>query len=224
MSLSFENESSTKLVVDPWDDLPRPVPQENTLVSDLLRMLDDPIVQIEHDSPPTEPSDKIASPRPLGIPARTPENLHELAREQMSFEDKCFAAVKDDWRALEFIRYQNVQMCCLAVTQSRHALKFVRQQTFKVCLAAVLADGLALEFCHRQNWDLVMAAVKQNPRALAFSWHQPEEICRAAVEKNWRALRLVKDLTSPAGLRLSLLALRQSPEAAAIIWPNERRH
>ena len=75
---------------------------------------------------------------------------------------KCLEAVKQDYRALQFIKEQTHEICLEAVKQNGHALQYVKDQTEEICIEAVKQNGWLLEFIKNQTDKICLEAVKQD--------------------------------------------------------------
>ena len=61
-------------------------------------------------------------------------------------EVECFAAVKLNVYALQYVKDQTPEICMEAVKEDGYALKYVKEQTPEICIEAVKGDGYALKY------------------------------------------------------------------------------
>ena len=79
-------------------------------------------------------------------------------------------AVKERGVLLEFIHggNQSEELCTSAVKQNPRALQYVRNQTEELSIMAVSEDACALRCVNRQTEAVVKAAISKNPSAVVF--------------------------------------------------------
>jgi hypothetical protein len=104
------------------------------------------------------------------------KSLKFLKKEEQT-EEICLEAVKQDGKALQYVKKQTEEICLEAVKQNGRALQYVKKQTEEICLEAVKQNGRALQFVKEQTEQMCLEAVKQNINALDFVEKQTEEIC-----------------------------------------------
>ena len=99
---------------------------------------------------------------------------------------------------LQYIKEQEQtpELCMTAVRQNGRALEFVKEQTPELCMAAVRQAGYALDYVKEQTPEVCLGAVRQNGRALDVVKVQTPEVCLAAVRQDRLALPCVKDETT----------------------------
>ena len=120
----------------------------------------------------------------------------QYIKEQEQTPELCMTAVRQNGRALQYVKEQTPELCMAAVRQYGYALKFVKEQNPEVCMAAVRQNGLALYYVNEQSPELCMSAVCQEGRALEYVKDQTPELCMAAVRQDRLALPCVKDETT----------------------------
>jgi DNA-binding XRE family transcriptional regulator len=125
--------------------------------------------------------------------------------------------IKYDWRLLQFVKNQTLEMCEIALSKSWQAIKYVKNQTPKLSEIAAKKNWRALEFIKRQtpeickhafenDWhsiqfiqfqtpEICAVAVKNNGLSIQYIIKQTDELCELAVSQNWKALRFIKNQT-----------------------------
>ena len=104
----------------------------------------------------------------------------------------CMEAVKQNGRALQYVREQNKDICMEAMKQSGRALQYVNNQTPEICMEAVEQNGLALQYVREQNKDICMEAIKQNGHALQFVKIYDKDVYKLAYKiKNVEILKYI---------------------------------
>jgi hypothetical protein len=120
-----------------------------------------------------------------------------LSNKRCIWDNKelCLKAVKQDYRALYYVKKQTEEICLEAVKQNGLSLWFVKKQTEEICLEAVKQNGNALKYVEEHTEEICLEAVKQNGCALKYVKEQTEELCLEAVKQNGCALRYIKEKT-----------------------------
>jgi hypothetical protein len=79
--------------------------------------------------------------------------------------------VESDTSWLQYVKYQNDELCLRAVAINGLHLEHVRFQTPLICLTAVKQNGLALQFVltYAKTRDLCIEAIRENPLAIRFT-------------------------------------------------------
>jgi hypothetical protein len=116
---------------------------------------------------------------------------HPMWRDQ----EVCKLAVRQEWRALQYVKEQTEEICKLAVRQHGYALGYVKEQTEEICKLAVQQHGWALRYVEEQTEEICKLAVQQQGYTLEYVEEQTEEICKLAVQQNGLALEYVKEQT-----------------------------
>lgn len=111
---------------------------------------------------------------------------------QVSLFDYLQPSIFKDWRDLEYIDEQPIELCLTAIQQDWRAFLLIRKQTPELCRAVVLKDWRALEFVLEQTHELCLLAIQQNWRAIHYIRTQTPEICLAAVQQDAEAFKYVK--------------------------------
>lgn len=127
--------------------------------------------------------------------AAVKKNWRSLEYVTNQTEEMCWEAINQNGEALEYVKNQTEEMCLAAVESYWPALDFVKNQTEEMCLTAVKEDCMALEMVRRQTDRICLAAVSHEPEALLLVRNQTDEICLAAVRKDWALLKHVKNQT-----------------------------
>ncbi|MDR2633596.1 MAG: DUF4116 domain-containing protein [Treponema sp.] len=111
--------------------------------------------------------EKLAAVRENGLSIMDMAQTREL----------CLEAVKQNGKALQYIKDTSEEFYLEAVKQNGFALQFIEKQTEELCMAAVSTNGLALQFVKKQTEELCMAAISQNPLAYYYVQDKTEAIC-----------------------------------------------
>ncbi len=111
---------------------------------------------------------------------------------------ECRAAVKRDWRLIQFIENPSPLVSAAALRKHGKALEYIKpeDQNPRLCKLAVEQCGLALVHVHVQTRGISVAAVKQNGSALQHVTNQCTTVSKAAIRQKWQAFRHVKKQTT----------------------------
>ena len=125
----------------------------------------------------------------------------------------CTLAVEQNYKAFYYVNseYRTEYICKIAVKNDAKALEYVKNQTQDICLMAVQKNGAVLEFVKKEykTTEICTAAIKQNYKALKYIENQTNELYILAVKQYWRALKYVKNQTT----ELCILAILQNENA-----------
>lgn len=108
--------------------------------------------------------------------------------------------IKEDCRALEYVKYQTEKLCIQVVQKNGLILQYVNKQTEAICIHAVKQNGLALRLVNEQTDKICVQAVKQDSMALEYVINQTEEVCRLAIQQHCDAIMYVNDPSILAAL------------------------
>jgi len=116
----------------------------------------------------------------------------------MQTEDTLMDYVWDDGLALEYIENQNQtpDLCFAAIRQNGRAIRFVHMPTEAMLEEAVRQNGWALKYITDQSPSLCMLAVRQTPHAIQFVTNQENSIAIMAVHANGRTLKYIRKPTN----------------------------
>ena len=115
--------------------------------------------------------------------------------EEWEDQQYCLEAVRQNHRALNYVKQQTAELCLEAVKQNGYALFSIKEQTMEVCLEAVKQHGCVLRYVKNQTPELCLEAVKQNGFAIEYVKQQTAELCLEAVKQQGLSLKYVKELT-----------------------------
>jgi len=135
----------------------------------------------------------------------------EYIDEKAQTPDICLYAVRQNGRALQYVKNPTPLMEYEAVRQTGRALQFVKGQTRDLCVTAVKQNGLWLKYVQHPEKSVIMMAVHNNPMALKYvkEADQTPYLCKMAVTTNGLAIRHVIQQTP----ELCAAAIQQNPHA-----------
>jgi hypothetical protein len=142
----------------------------------------------------------------------------EYIDEKAQTPDICLYAVRQNGRALQYVKNPTPLMEHEAVRQTGRAVAFVREQTRDLCVAAVKQNGLWLKYVRHPDKTVIMMAVHNNPMALKYvkEAEQTPFLCKMAVTTNGLAIRHVIKKTP----ELCAAAIQQNPHAKLYCRPS----
>ena len=105
----------------------------------------------------------------------------------------CVTALKQNGRALKYVKDQSPVLSMEAVKQNGIALEYVKDQFPELLMEAVKQNGHAIQYVKDQYPGVLLEAVKQNGHALYHIKDQFPELCLEAVKENGLTLEYVKD-------------------------------
>src|SRR6056297_3658011 len=79
---------------------------------------------------------------------------------------KDLETVKQNGRAIKYIKDPTPEMCLEAVKENGWAIKCIKDPTPEMCLEAVKQNGLAIEFIKDPTPEMCLEAVKNNRHAI----------------------------------------------------------
>ena len=121
--------------------------------------------------------------------------------------------IKYDWKLLQYVKNQTLEMCEVAVSKSWQAIKYVKKQTPKLCEMAAKKNWRSLEFIKKQTPDICKSAFENDWHAIQFIQFQTPEICEVAVKNNGLSIQYVIQQTD----YLSELAVNQNWKALKFV-------
>jgi len=105
------------------------------------------------------------------------------------------AAVQEDYRNLQYVKHQTIEICKLAIDIDPVAYHLVANKEHVISRYAVLADPFNLFYVPKQTPNLCTAAIMNNPDMFQFVLNQTETICLCAIRADANSLRYVKQIT-----------------------------
>ena len=83
----------------------------------------------------------------------------------------CLAAVRQNPRALQYVRNQTPEICLTAIKSNKihhYTLGIVRVQTSEICLEAIREDGCSLQFVNKQAPEICLEAFEANRNCVVY--------------------------------------------------------
>lgn len=68
--------------------------------------------------------------------------------------------IKKDWRNIQFIENQTIDLCELAIRTSAQAIRFIKNKTDELCLLAVKMSPETIEFVENQTDEICFAFIE----------------------------------------------------------------
>jgi hypothetical protein len=103
------------------------------------------------------------------------------------------AAVKQNSRAIRYIKNPSPEVQMAAVKQNSRAIQYINNPSPKVQMAAVQQNGEVIQYIKNPSPEVQMAAVQQNGEAIYHIKNPSPEVQMAAVQRHGEVIRYIKN-------------------------------
>ena len=109
--------------------------------------------------------------------------------------DLQLAAIKQNWRAIEYIKNPSKEVQSAAIEENLDAILYIENPSEEIQLAAVKQDGTAIFDIKNPSEKVKLAAVNQDGNAIKYIENPSEEVQMAAVKQDGTAIHFIKNPT-----------------------------
>jgi DNA-binding XRE family transcriptional regulator len=120
--------------------------------------------------------------------------------------EMCEIAISKSWQAIKYVKNQTPKLCEMVAKKNWRSLEFIKKQTPEICKNAFENDWHSIQFIQFQTPEICKVAVKNNGLSIQYIIEQTNDLCELAVTQNWKALKFVKNQT----LEISISAIKKN--------------